>query len=57
VIVLERPRAGAAASKRQLAEWCVAAGLRLAPARFVPPADPQWLVSVATAAAGREAAA
>jgi ubiquinone/menaquinone biosynthesis C-methylase UbiE len=57
VIVLERRRADPAASTRQLAEWCVAGGLRLAPARFVPPANPEWLVSVATAAAGREAAA
>lgn len=56
VIVLERPRAEPAASKRQLAQWCVAVGLRLAPARFVPPADPEWLVSVATDAEIREAA-
>lgn len=56
-IVLERLRADATASQRQLAEWCVAAGLRLAPARFVPPVNPAWLVSVATAAERREAAA
>jgi hypothetical protein len=57
VIVLIRARGEAAALKRQLAEYCVAAGLRLSPARVVPPANPEWLVSVATAAEGREAAA
>lgn len=57
VIVLIRARGEAQALKRQLAEHCVAAGLRLSPARFVPPANPEWLVSVATAAEGREEAA
>ena len=57
LIVLERPRAEPATLKHQLAEWCVAAGLRLAPVRFVPPASPEWLVSVATPAEGRAAAA
>ncbi len=35
--------------KSQLAEWSRTAGLRLAPARFAPKDNPQWLLSVATA--------
>lgn len=57
VIVLERPRAEPSALKQQLAGWCIGAGLRLAPARLVPPAHPEWLVAVATGAEGRQAAA
>jgi ArsR family transcriptional regulator len=40
-----------------LAEWSHSAGLRLAPARYVPQKSPAWLVSVATAANSRNAAA
>lgn len=58
VVVLERPGGSAVnALKGRLAEWCVAAGLRLAPPRAVPPANPIWMISVATAAEGRVEAA
>jgi ArsR family transcriptional regulator len=40
-----------------LAGWSKTAGLRLAPARFVPQKNPVWLVSVATAAESRNVAA
>lgn len=40
-----------------LAEWSKEAGLRLAPARVVPQKNPAWLVSVATKAESRNAAA
>ncbi len=40
-----------------LADWSKSAGLRLAPARFVPQKNPAWLVSVATAADSRNMAA
>ncbi len=40
-----------------LADWSRQAGLRLSPARFVPMKKPVWLVSVATAADSRDAAA
>lgn len=40
-----------------LAEWSHSAGLRLAPARYVPQKSPAWLVSVATAANSQNAAA
>ena len=40
-----------------LASWSRDAGLRLAPARFVPQKKPVWLVSVATAAEKRNEAA
>jgi len=32
----------------RLAGWCAETGLRLAPARAVPPVEPQWLLAVAT---------
>jgi ubiquinone/menaquinone biosynthesis C-methylase UbiE/DNA-binding transcriptional ArsR family regulator len=52
----------AAELQESLAEWSIAAGLRLAPARFAPESNPAWLLSVATSAGattenGREAAA
>ena len=58
VIVLEqaRGRSGSALTS-DLAEWCVAADLRLAPARLVPPMNPEWLVSVATTDLGQVEAA
>ena len=34
--------------QQYLAEWGIAAGLRLAPPRFVPKTNPKWLLSVAT---------
>ena len=40
-----------------LADWSKSAGLRLAPARFVPQKNPAWIVSVATAADSRNVAA
>ena len=40
-----------------LATWSMEAGLRLAPARFVPQNNPAWIVSVATAAEKRVEAA
>lgn len=40
-----------------LASWSKEAGLRLAPARFAPKKNPAWLVSVATVAGHRDAAA
>lgn len=58
LIVLQQAReAAGTAQKRQLAEWCAGADLRLAPSRAVPPANPQWLVSVATPSRGRMEAA
>lgn len=47
----------AAEIQQSLADWSKAAGLRLAPARQVPKKQPAWLVSVATAADSRDAAA
>ena len=40
-----------------LATWSREAGLRLAPARFVPQKNPAWIVTVATAAENRTRAA
>lgn len=40
----------AAEIQQQLAQWSVAAGLRLAPPRLVPKTNPGWLMSVATVA-------
>lgn len=40
-----------------LAEWCAAAGLRLAPARQVPKVRPTWLLSVALPSEDRSVAA
>ena len=34
--------------QQYLADWGVAAGLRLAPSRVVPQSNPKWLLSVAT---------
>ena len=34
--------------QQYLGEWGIAAGLRLAPPRFVPKSNPKWLLSVAT---------
>jgi len=47
----------AASMQRSLAEWSVAAALRLAPAHFVPAKKPVWLLSVATPANSKIAAA
>ena len=41
----------------QLAAWSATAGLRLAPARFAPRIDAQWLLSVATVSDRQSAAA
>jgi len=43
--------------QQSLANWSKEADLRLAPARFAPKKNPAWLVSVATAAGSRTAAA
>ena len=43
--------------QRSLAGWSAAAALRLAPANFVPAKDPAWLLSVATPADSKDAAA
>jgi len=40
--------------KSALADWCRAAGLRLAPARVATPGQPIWLLAVATEATGRK---
>jgi len=47
----------AARIQRSLADWSVAAALRLAPAHFVPAKKPVWLLSVATPANSKVAAA
>ncbi len=47
----------AASIQRSLANWSVAAALRLAPAHFVPAKNPVWLLSVATPADSKDAAA
>ena len=47
----------AAGIQRSLANWSVAAALRLAPAHFVPAKNPVWLLSVATPADSKDAAA
>ena len=47
----------AASIQRSLANWSVAAALRLAPAHFVPAKNPVWLLSVATPADSKVAAA
>ena len=52
--VTERTAAGV---QRSLAEWSVAAALRLAPAQIVPAKNPVWLLSVATRADSKDAAA
>lgn len=43
--------------QRSLAEWSAEATLRLAPAHFVPAKSPVWLLSVATVADRKDAAA
>jgi ArsR family transcriptional regulator len=43
--------------QKSLAEWSVAAGLRLAPARFAPEKAPEWLLCVATRTDANVAAA
>ena len=47
----------AAGVQQSLAKWSSAAAVRLAPAHYVPAKDPQWLLSVATLADSRDAAA
>ena len=47
----------AASIQRSLADWSAAAALRLAPAHFVPAKKPVWLLSVATPANSKVAAA
>jgi ArsR family transcriptional regulator len=47
----------AASIQRSLADWSAAAELRLAPAHFVPAKKPVWLLSVATPANSKVAAA
>lgn len=42
---------------RLLAEWCAAAGLRLAPARIATHKNPRWMLAVATVAGSESAAA
>jgi SAM-dependent methyltransferase len=48
---------GVAGMQRSLAEWSAAAALRLAPAHPVPAKNPVWLLSVATPADSKHAAA
>jgi len=43
--------------QQSIASWSAEAGLRLAPAHFVPAKNPAWLLSVATAAGTRDEAA
>ena len=43
--------------QQSLAKWSAEAQLRMAPAHFVPAKKPQWLLSVATLADSRDAAA
>ena len=43
--------------QQSLAEWSAEAALRLAPAHFVPAKNPTWLLSVATPADSKDAAA
>ncbi len=47
----------AAGIQRSLADWSAAAALRLAPAHLVPAKNPVWLLSVATPADSKDAAA
>lgn len=47
----------AASIQRSLAKWSSAAAVRLAPAHYVPAKTPKWLLSVATPADSRHAAA
>ena len=47
----------AASIQRSLADWSAAAAIRLAPAHFVPAKSPVWLLSVATPADSKVAAA
>ena len=47
----------AASIQQSLADWSAAAALRLAPAHFVPAKKPVWLLSVATPANSKVAAA
>jgi ArsR family transcriptional regulator len=39
-----------AAFEKQLAAWCAAAGMRLAPPRRIPARDPRWILAVASPA-------
>ncbi|HEX7718506.1 MAG TPA: class I SAM-dependent methyltransferase, partial [Woeseiaceae bacterium] len=58
LVILQRlASAPAGEMQRALAEWSSAAGLRLGPARLVPPIQPQWLLAAATLAKGNVAAA
>jgi DNA-binding transcriptional ArsR family regulator len=58
LIILSSVKAGSAKQiTRSLAGWNAAAGLRLAPARLMPQANPAWMLAVATnAESGTEAA-
>ena len=47
----------AAGIQQSLADWSAAAALRLAPAQYVPAKNPVWLLSVATPADSKDAAA
>lgn len=48
---------GADVVQKAAAAWCADAGLRLAAPRLVPRNDPAWMLSIATIAADRDAAA
>ena len=49
--------AGAGSLETRFANWCQAAGLRLAPPRQIPRLEPRWLLAVATPADADSAAA
>jgi len=58
LLVLQELRDRSAAELQQsLAGWSASAGLRLAPARFAPEKDPDWLLCVATRINANAAAA
>ena len=58
LLLLSRiPDGGEEQLRKQLAIWCGAAGLRLAPPRLVPAKNPHWLLAVGSAAGQDSAAA
>lgn len=50
LLLLQSDAAGNAALEKQLAVWCGAASLRLAPPKLIPVNEPRWLLAVASPA-------
>lgn len=48
LLILSRTGSGDASLADNLAEWCRATGLRMAPPRWLPAREPEWFLSVLT---------